>query len=82
MRVSICEVFWIFVRRGFLSRRWPRRDERQYELIFIELGHAPTTREANDAGINAHQMCVRVVGNWVDVLASAQRSEQCPERIA
>src|SRR5438874_10721867 len=33
-----------------------------------ELGHAPTTRDANEAGINAHQLCRRVGGKWMDVL--------------
>ena len=36
-----------------------------------ELGHAPTTRDANEAGINAHQLCLRVGGKWIDVLQAA-----------
>lgn len=36
-----------------------------------ELGHAPTTRESNEGGINAHQLCLRVGGKWVDVLKAA-----------
>jgi hypothetical protein len=40
--------------------------------LSIELGHAPTTCEANEAGINAHQLCKRVGGNWVDVLEAAR----------
>lgn len=35
------------------------------------LGHAPTTRESNQGGINAHQLCVRIGGKWVDVLKGA-----------
>jgi Homing endonuclease associated repeat len=37
-----------------------------------DLGHAPTTRESNEAGINAHQLCLRVGGKWVDVLKAAK----------
>ena len=37
-----------------------------------ELGHAPTTREANEGGINAYQLCQRVGGKWVDVLKAAR----------
>src|SRR6266480_8048213 len=33
-----------------------------------ELGHAPTTRESNEAGINAHQLCLRIGGKWIEVL--------------
>ena len=36
-----------------------------------KLGHAPTTREANEGGINAHQLCMRVGCNWVEVLKAA-----------
>jgi len=36
-----------------------------------ELGHAPTTRESNEAGINTHQLCLRVGGKWIDVLKAA-----------
>ena len=37
-----------------------------------KLGHAPTTRESNEGGINAHQLCLRVGGNWRDVLKAAE----------
>ncbi len=36
-----------------------------------ELGHAPTTGECNAAGINAHNLRLRVGGRWVDVLEAA-----------
>jgi hypothetical protein len=36
-----------------------------------KLGHAPTTREANQAGINAHELGNRVGGKWVEVLKAA-----------
>ena len=36
-----------------------------------KLGHAPTTRESNEGGINAHQLCLRVGGRWTDVLEAA-----------
>jgi len=35
------------------------------------IGHAPTTREANNDGINPHQLRHRVGGNWTDVLIAA-----------
>src|SRR5207249_9951172 len=41
------------------------------QALFRELGHAPTTRESNQAGINAHQLCRRVGGKWIDVLQAA-----------
>lgn len=40
--------------------------------LSIELGHAPTTAESNAAGINAHQLCLRLQGNWTDVLKAAE----------
>lgn len=45
---------------------------KKVHALFVELGHAPTTAEANAAGINAHQLCLRVRGRWVDVLAAAK----------
>ena len=36
-----------------------------------ELGHAPTTAESNEAGINSHNLCLRVGGGWVEVLQAA-----------
>lgn len=39
--------------------------------LSLRLGHAPTTRESNEAGINAHELCFRVKGKWVDVLEAA-----------
>ena len=36
-----------------------------------ELGHAPTTAEANASGINARSLCKRVGGNWSRVLEAA-----------
>jgi len=36
-----------------------------------DLGHAPTTAEANAGGINAHQLCLRLRGNWTDALKAA-----------
>jgi hypothetical protein len=39
--------------------------------LSLKLGHAPTTNESNKAGINAHQLCLRVGGKWVDVLRAA-----------
>ncbi len=41
------------------------------QALSRELGHAPTTRESNEAGINAHQLCLRVGGKWIDVLKAA-----------
>src|SRR6266480_3787356 len=41
------------------------------QLLSQELGHAPTTRESNEAGINAHQLCLRVGGKWIEVLEAA-----------
>jgi len=41
------------------------------QALSRELGHAPTTRESNQAGINAHQLCLRVGGKWIDVLQAA-----------
>lgn len=39
--------------------------------LSLDLGHAPTTAEANAVGINAHQLCMRVGGKWTDVLMAA-----------
>lgn len=39
--------------------------------LSIQLGHAPTTGEANLAGINAYTICKRIRGDWVQVLESA-----------
>lgn len=39
--------------------------------LSLKLGHAPTTRESNEGGINAHQLCLRVGGKWEDVLKAA-----------
>ncbi|HJQ22262.1 MAG TPA: hypothetical protein VKA60_00010 [Blastocatellia bacterium] len=50
------------------TREWLARLRQLSE----ELGHAPTTREANQGGINAHQLCRRVGGKWVDVLKAAK----------
>lgn len=36
------------------------------------LGHAPTMTEANEGGINGHQLCRRINGRWVDVLEAAK----------
>jgi hypothetical protein len=36
------------------------------------LDHAPTTRESNEAGLNARQLSLRVGGKWVDVLKAAR----------
>jgi len=35
------------------------------------IGHAPTTREANNADINPNQLCLRVKENWTQVLIAA-----------
>lgn len=54
--------------RGYQSNaQWLHR----VRQLSIELGHAPTTNEANLAGINAHTICKRIKGNWVKVLESA-----------
>ncbi len=47
-----------------------------------KLGHAPTTRESNEAGINAHQLRLRVGGSWTDVLKVAGIDLQCRTRHA
>src|SRR5438874_7211970 len=39
--------------------------------LSLEIGHAPTTGEANKAGINAHALCLRISGNWINVLQAA-----------
>ncbi len=39
--------------------------------LSLVIGHAPTTGEANKAGINAHELCLRVGGKWIDVLQAA-----------
>lgn len=49
------------------TREWLSR----LRMLSQRLGHAPTTREANEAGINAHQLSLRVGGKWVDVLKEA-----------
>jgi hypothetical protein len=45
------------------------------------LGRAPTTAEANGAGINAHELRRRVRGGWGDVLAAAGVSA-CKQGVA
>jgi HNH endonuclease len=52
--------------------------------LSIELGHAPTTAEANAGGINAYQLCRRLQGNWTEVLKTAGvnlRKRSCHARI-
>ena len=39
--------------------------------LALDLGHAPTTRESNAGGINAHELCKRVGGKWIEVLKAA-----------
>lgn len=39
--------------------------------LSLELGHAPTRAESNAGGINAHLLCLRLGGNWNDVLQFA-----------
>src|SRR5262249_30471095 len=45
---------------------------RKLHGLFVQLGHAPTTKEANAAGINSHQLCLRVGGKWAEALAAAR----------
>src|SRR5262249_5546794 len=40
--------------------------------LSVKLGHAPTTKEANAAGINSHQLYLRVGGKWAEVLTAAK----------
>ena len=51
-----------------ITEEWLKRLHQLSE----RLGHAPTTRESNTAGINAYQLSLRVGGNWVEVLKAAE----------
>lgn len=57
-------------RRGACYRTTEEWLARLRELA-RELGHAPTTQESNQGGINAHSLRLRVGGSWADVLAAA-----------
>jgi hypothetical protein len=45
---------------------------RKLRELSVQLGHAPTTKEANAAGINGHQLSLRVGGKWIEVLIAAK----------
>lgn len=59
--------------RGRGGMRYRTTEERLAQLrdISRELGHAPTTQEANRFGLNAHDLRGRIGGSWEEVLKAA-----------
>jgi hypothetical protein len=58
--------------RGGMAYRTTEERLAQLRAISALLGRAPTTRDANSHGLNAHELRRRVGGSWIEVLKAAR----------